>query len=89
MDPSISAFMGNTGKVLVRKGGLEPPHPCGHKNLNLPFLLRVENPPYGDQGFSDITRSAGGFSSAFPSPQGFNGRTSTAESRPLNARIRS
>ena len=22
-------------KLLVRKGGLEPPHPCGHKNLNL------------------------------------------------------
>ena len=20
--------------LMVRKGGLEPPHPCGHKNLN-------------------------------------------------------
>ena len=27
---------------MVRKGGLEPPHPYGHKNLNLNnlFLLR-------------------------------------------------
>jgi len=89
VDPGISTKVANMEKVLVRKGGLEPPRPCRHKNLNLPFLLRVENPPYGDQGFSDITRPAGGFSSAFPSPLGFNGRTSTAESRPLNARIRS
>ena len=41
MDPSISAFMGNIGKVLVRKGGLDPPPAKADKNLNPEVSLLI------------------------------------------------
>jgi len=61
VDPGLTqgnVALGEIGaKLLVRKGGLEPPRLCRHKNLNLRDLYRAkssEEPTTNGRGFAPL-----------------------------------